>query len=64
MVHLSVCRANIFVQFLLAGCMVEILCPHCEEEIELDDDAYGDSRVLIVMVNSNGRPPEGGIETC
>jgi len=22
--------------------MVEILCPHCEEEIELDDDAYGD----------------------
>ena len=22
--------------------MVEILCPHCEEEIELDDDAYGE----------------------
>ena len=22
--------------------MVEILCPHCEEEIALDDDAYGD----------------------
>ena len=22
--------------------MVEILCPHCEEEIELEDDAYGE----------------------
>lgn len=22
--------------------MVEILCPHCEEEIELDDDAFGE----------------------
>ena len=22
--------------------MVEILCPHCEEEIELDDDASGE----------------------
>ena len=22
--------------------MVEILCPHCEVEIELDDDAYGE----------------------
>ena len=22
--------------------MVEILCPHCEEEIALDDDAYGE----------------------
>ena len=22
--------------------MVEILCPHCEEEIELDDDAKGE----------------------
>ena len=22
--------------------MVEILCPHCEEDIELDDDAYGE----------------------
>ena len=22
--------------------MVEILCPHCEEEIELEDDASGD----------------------
>lgn len=21
--------------------MVEILCPHCEEEVELDDDASG-----------------------
>ena len=24
------------------GLMVEILCPHCEEEIELDDDAVGE----------------------
>ena len=24
------------------GFMVEILCPHCEEEIELDDDASGE----------------------
>ena len=23
-------------------CMVEILCPHCDAEIELDDDAYGE----------------------
>ena len=22
--------------------MVEILCPHCDEEIELDDDAQGE----------------------
>ena len=22
--------------------MVQILCPHCEEEIELDDDASGE----------------------
>ena len=22
--------------------MVEILCPHCDEEIELDDDASGE----------------------
>ena len=22
--------------------MVEILCPHCEKEVELDDDASGE----------------------
>ena len=27
---------------LMFPVMVEILCPHCEEEIELDDDAYGE----------------------
>ena len=25
-----------------SGAMVEILCPHCEQEIELDDDASGE----------------------
>jgi len=34
--------------------MVEILCPHCEEEIELDDDAKGDLHVLIARENLNG----------
>ena len=27
---------------LMFTVMVEILCPHCEEEIELDDDAFGE----------------------
>ena len=32
--------------------MVEILCPHCEGEIELDDDASGEFE--CPTVNSNG----------
>ena len=28
--------------FFVYKCMVEILCPHCDEEIELDDDAQGE----------------------
>jgi len=28
--------------YFVYKCMVEILCPHCEEEIELDDDAQGE----------------------
>jgi len=27
---------------MLSGIMVDILCPHCDEEIGLDDDAFGD----------------------
>ena len=34
--------------------MVEILCPHCEEEVELDDDAIGTIPAHTVMVSLNG----------
>lgn len=34
-------RLNLYLVTGLGGSMVEILCPHCDEEIELDDDASG-----------------------
>ena len=35
-------RANVLYIPRMVCCMVEILCPHCDAEIELDDDAYGE----------------------
>ena len=36
------CRQNVYCQIFPPAFMVEILCPHCEGEIELDDDASGE----------------------
>jgi uncharacterized Zn-finger protein len=33
---------NFYLQLTERKSMVEILCPHCEEEIQLDDDAAGE----------------------
>ena len=33
---------NPYLVFAVGKLMVEILCPHCEGEIELDDDASGE----------------------
>ena len=38
--------------------MVEILCPHCEEEIELDDDASENLHAPIATVSSRERQPK------
>lgn len=41
--------------------MVEILCPHCEEEIELDDDASGDFECPYCEGEFEwGDPPKAG----
>ena len=43
--------------------MVEILCPHCEEEIELDDDAYGEFSCPYCDGEFEwGDPPKAGLK--
>ena len=37
-----VCWHNYYIVLKYVKIMVDILCPHCEQEIAIDDDAYGD----------------------
>lgn len=34
-------RANGYAEWKIGNVMVEIECPHCDEDIELDDGVYG-----------------------
>ena len=34
-------RANGYAEWVIGNVMVEIECPHCDEDIELDDGVYG-----------------------
>ncbi|MEC7096984.1 MAG: hypothetical protein VXW70_02175 [Candidatus Thermoplasmatota archaeon] len=36
------CWHNYYIVLNYVKIMVDILCPHCEQEIAMDDDAYGD----------------------